>query len=87
MGDRTEPNGPDSEAAEPRAGAGNTPATHDEAEAVRLGRFLPLGMVLGAVAGVLAGALTRRWGIFVPVGIALGILLAGTLPVFFGRRR
>lgn len=57
-----------------------------EAEAVRLGRFLPLGMVLGAAVGVIAGALTRRWGICIPVGVALGILLAGTLPVFLRRR-
>jgi hypothetical protein len=66
---------------------GEKPASAaQDAEAVRLGRFLPLGMILGAVAGVLAGALTRRWGICIPVGVALGILLAGTLPVFLRRR-
>jgi hypothetical protein len=60
---------------------------HSDAEAVRLGRFLPLGMVLGAMAGVLAGAVTQRWGICVPVGVALGILCASTLPLVLGRRR
>jgi hypothetical protein len=57
-----------------------------DAEAVRLGRFLPLGMALGAAAGLLAGLVTHRFGIWVPVGITLGILLAGTLPVFLHRR-
>ena len=60
---------------------------HADAEAIRLGRWLPLGMMAGAAAGLLAGVLTRRFGICVPVGIALGILLAGTLPVFFRRSR
>jgi hypothetical protein len=55
-------------------------------EAVRLGRFLPLGMGLGAAVGLVAGLVTHRFGICVPVGIALGILLAGTLPVFMRRR-
>jgi hypothetical protein len=52
-----------------------------DAEAVVLGRFLPLGMVAGAVVGVIAGALTHRWGICIPVGVAVGILVAGTLPL------
>jgi hypothetical protein len=80
---------------EPQSGIGpgpeseSHPAEHQaqlDAEALRLGRFLPLGMALGAAAGLLAGLLTHRWGICVPVGIALGILLAGTLPVFLHRR-
>lgn len=58
-----------------------------DAEAIRLGRWLPLGMMAGAAAGLLAGVVTRRFGVCVPVGIALGILLAGTLPVFFRRSR
>lgn len=57
-----------------------------DAEALRLGRHLPLGMIVGAAVGVLAGTLTHRYGICIPVGIAAGILLAGTLPVFFHRR-
>jgi hypothetical protein len=59
---------------------------HADAVAIRLGRFMPLGMGLGAAAGLVAGLLTHRFGICVPVGIALGILLAGTLPVFRHRR-
>jgi hypothetical protein len=58
---------------------------HLEAEAVRLGRFMPLGMAVGAAAGLLAGLLTRHFDICVPVGIALGVFLAATVPVF--RRR
>jgi len=54
---------------------------HLDAEAVRLGRFMPLGMAMGAVVGLLAGLLTHRFGICVPVGIALGVFLAATLPV------
>lgn len=54
---------------------------HLDAEAVRLGRFMPLGMAVGAAAGLLAGLLTHRFGICVPVGIALGVFLAATLPV------
>lgn len=84
MSDRTETPQPDAGDAARKPDA--TAQAHADAEAVRLGRWLPLGMVLGAVVGVLAGALTRRFGIFVPVGIALGILLAGTLPVFLRRR-
>ncbi len=59
---------------------------HDEAAAVRLGRFFPLGMVAGGVAGAVVGWITHRPGICIPVGVALGILLAGTLPVFMRRR-
>jgi hypothetical protein len=58
-----------------------------DAEALRLGRYLPLGMLGGAGAGLVAGAITQRFGICLPVGIALGILLAGTLPVFMRRPR
>jgi len=56
-----------------------------DAEAVALGRFLPAGMVAGAVVGVLAGWITHRFGICIPVGVALGILVAGTLPLFRSR--
>jgi F0F1-type ATP synthase assembly protein I len=72
-------------------GAGRRPKLSPEqqaradAEALRLGRHLPLGMVAGAAVGLLAGTLTHRYGICVPVGIAAGILLAGTLPVFLRR--
>jgi len=56
-----------------------------DATALSLGRFLPAGMVIGAVAGILAGWLTHRFGVCIPVGVALGILIAGTLPVFTRR--
>ena len=56
-----------------------------DAEAVTLGRFLPLGMVVGAGVGVVAGALTHRFGICIPVGVALGLLAAAILPLL--RRR
>lgn len=73
----------------PRQGATPVSAAEQarlDAEAVRLGRFMPLGMIVGAGVGTVAGWISHRFGICVPVGIALGILLAGTLPVF-GRRR
>jgi hypothetical protein len=73
-------------AAEGRAPLTVEEQAHADAEALRLGRHLPLGMLAGAAAGVLAGTLTHRWGICIPVGIAAGILLAGTLPVFLRRR-
>jgi len=57
-----------------------------DAEALRLGRHIPLGMLIGAAIGLLAGTVTHRYGICIPVGIAAGILLAGTLPVFLRRR-
>jgi hypothetical protein len=80
--------GDDSEPPAPKSPA-LLPAEQEraDAEAIRLGRWLPLGMIAGAAAGLLAGFLTRRFGICVPVGIALGILLSGTLPVFFRGRR
>lgn len=75
--DRSTPSPPPSSKPRPHA--------HHDTEAVRLGRFLPLGMLLGALAGALVGWIAHRPGIFIPAGIAVGILLAGTLPVF--RRR
>lgn len=81
---------PSPEAPDPEATAGRPRLTAEQqaradAEALRLGRHLPLGMLVGAAVGLLAGTLTHRYGICIPVGIAAGILLAGTLPVF-GRR-
>jgi hypothetical protein len=37
------------------------------------------------VVGVLAGWITHRFGICIPVGVALGILVAGTVPLFRSR--
>lgn len=62
------------------------PAAHPEADAIRLGRFMPLGLAAGAALGLVAGALTHRFGICVPAGTALGVFLAATLPVFRARR-
>jgi ABC-type Fe3+-siderophore transport system permease subunit len=63
------------------------PPSRDEDEAIRLGRFLPLGMLLGAVAGIFAGWIARRPGILIPVGVAAGMLIAAVLPVLLRRRR
>ena len=57
-----------------------------EAEAVHLGRFIPLGIVSGAIAGALVGWLVHHPGLGIPIGIAAGLLLACTLPVFSRRR-
>jgi Flp pilus assembly protein TadB len=57
-----------------------------EAEAVHLGRFIPLGIVAGAVAGAVVGWLVHHPGLGIPIGIAAGLLLAATIPVFSRRR-
>ncbi len=72
--------------ARPEAPPPTEESARADAEAVRLGRFLPLGMGLGAAVGLVVGLATHHFGICVPAGIALGILVAGTLPVFGARR-